>query len=155
MPQTFPVFCWILKFQRLNCRIFWFWTTLVNYSGKSPNHRVCSVFLVNPEMKKLAGPYIVGNEGPSTFTGWYIGDSTSLIPYESGQLEKWIFQMGVEPKIVGFPPKWMVKISWKTLLFFNGWFGGKGKHPYFWKHPYGSIWIQENNDLSDMETRAI
>ena len=23
----------------------------------------------------------VGNEGPSTFTGWYIGDETSLIPY--------------------------------------------------------------------------
>ena len=29
----------------------------------------------------------VGNEGPSTFTNWYIGDETSLIPYESGQLE--------------------------------------------------------------------
>ena len=29
---------------------------------------------------------LVGNEGPSTFTGWYIGDETSLIPYESGQL---------------------------------------------------------------------
>ena len=24
---------------------------------------------------------LVGNEGPSTFTGWYIGDETSLIPY--------------------------------------------------------------------------
>ena len=24
----------------------------------------------------LAGPYIVGNEGPSTFTNWYIGDET-------------------------------------------------------------------------------
>ena len=23
----------------------------------------------------------VGNEGPSTFTAWYIGDETSLIPY--------------------------------------------------------------------------
>ena len=23
----------------------------------------------------------VGNEGPSTFTGWYIGDETSIIPY--------------------------------------------------------------------------
>ena len=29
----------------------------------------------------------VGNEGPSTFTAWYIGDETSLIPYESGQLD--------------------------------------------------------------------
>ena len=29
---------------------------------------------------------LVGNEGPSTFTAWYIGDETSLIPYESGQL---------------------------------------------------------------------
>ncbi len=28
----------------------------------------------------------VGNEGPSTFTGWSIGDETSLIPYELGQL---------------------------------------------------------------------
>ena len=26
---------------------------------------------------------LVGNEGPSTYTGWYIGDETSLIPYES------------------------------------------------------------------------
>ena len=32
-----------------------------------------------------------------------------------------------------FPPKWMVKISWKKLLFFYGWFGGKT--PDFWKHP--------------------
>ena len=31
---------------------------------------------------------LVGNEGPSTFTAWYVGDETSLIPYESGQLEK-------------------------------------------------------------------
>ena len=30
----------------------------------------------------------VGNEGPSTFTAWYIGDETSLIPYFSGQLDK-------------------------------------------------------------------
>ena len=29
----------------------------------------------------------VGNEGPSTFTGWYIGDETSLIPYGEGQLD--------------------------------------------------------------------
>ena len=26
-------------------------------------------------------PGVVGNEGPSTFTGRYIGDETSLIPY--------------------------------------------------------------------------
>ena len=25
----------------------------------------------------LAGPTLVGNEGPSTFTAWYIGDETS------------------------------------------------------------------------------
>ena len=31
----------------------------------------------------------VGNEGTSTFTGWYIGDETSFIPYELG-LEKWV-----------------------------------------------------------------
>ena len=30
----------------------------------------------------------VGNEGPSTFTLGFIGDETSLIPYESGQLEE-------------------------------------------------------------------
>ena len=29
----------------------------------------------------------VGNEGPSTFTWGFIGDETSIIPYESGQLE--------------------------------------------------------------------
>ena len=28
-------------------------------------------------LQKLAGPGPVGNEGPSTFTGWYIGDETS------------------------------------------------------------------------------
>ncbi len=39
----------------------------------------------NVNMKSwLALP--VGNESPSTFTGWYIGDETSLIPYEPGQL---------------------------------------------------------------------
>ncbi len=31
------------------------------------------------EQNWLALP--VGNEGPSTFTNWYIGDETSLIPY--------------------------------------------------------------------------
>ncbi len=28
---------------------------------------------------------VVGNEGPSTFTGWYIGDETSL-KFPKGQL---------------------------------------------------------------------
>ena len=31
------------------------------------------------------------------------------------------------------PPKWMVKISWKTRFEQMDGFGGK--HPYFWKHP--------------------
>ena len=38
--------------------------------------------------------------------------------------------LGVEPKIGGFPPKWMVKIMVKTLLKLMIW----GYH-YFWKHP--------------------
>ena len=39
--------------------------------------------------------------------------------------------MGVNPKIRGNPPKWMVKIMENPM---NKWddFGGPGKHPYFW-----------------------
>ena len=33
----------------------------------------------------LAGPTLLGNEGPSTFTGWYIGDETEL-SFPKGQL---------------------------------------------------------------------
>ena len=42
----------------------------------------------------------------------------------------WFPKIGV----VYYPQNGWVKISWKTLLNF-GWFGGK--HPYFWKHPFG------------------
>ena len=41
-------------------------------------------------------------------------------------------EMGVEPKIGGKPPKWMVYFM--EIPRKKGWFGGK--HPYFWKHPY-------------------
>ena len=40
--------------------------------------------------------------------------------------------MGVNPKIGGKPPKWMVK-KWKTLLKWRIW---GGFPPIFWKHPY-------------------
>ncbi len=44
---------------------------------------------------------------------------------QSGSLGNiWMF-----PKIGGKPPKWMAKISWKTL-WTNGWFGGFS--PYVW-----------------------
>ena len=40
--------------------------------------------------------------------------------------------MGVEPKIVGFPPKWMVKIMENPIKMDD--LGGNTH--YFWKHPY-------------------
>ena len=59
-------------------------------AGTASNLTTSHNFDLNPPSRQeyvaliwLALP--VGNEGPSTFTGWYIGDETSLIPYESGQ----------------------------------------------------------------------
>ena len=39
--------------------------------------------------------------------------------------------MGVNPKIRGKPPKWMVKIMENPIKMDD-----LGGHPYFWKHPY-------------------
>ena len=51
-------------------------------------------------------------------------------------------QMGVEPKIGGTPPKWMVKIMENPIKIDD-----LGGFPYFWKHPYSckSFWMIQRN----------
>ena len=51
-------------------------------------------------------------------------------------IKKAIFlNMGVEPKIVGKPPKWMVYFMENPMNKWMIW----GAHPYFWKHPYARM----------------
>ncbi len=71
------LFCWIDLFEKDILDPF----TEVVYNMFDMNCCVNWMFFayVWGQIFWLALP--VGNEGPSTFTGWYIGDETSLIPY--------------------------------------------------------------------------
>ena len=63
------------------------------------------------------------------FTWRWRGDELALMGIFN-LINKWVFfpkNRGME-----YPPKWMVKISWNTLLKWMIW----GFFIYFWKHPY-------------------
>ena len=60
-------------------------------------------------------------------------------------IEGFVANMGVEPKIVGKTPKWMVKMV-ETLLKWMIW----GAHPYFWKHPYVQMGFVSTNMVTSV-----
>ena len=65
-----------------------------------------------------------GSQQGGGVAGWFAHSSRTNM-----QMSIWVC-----PKIVGFPPKWMVKIMENPIK--NGSFGG---YHYFRKHPYGNF----------------